>query len=336
MSSASQGQNVAHQLVSAYYKQPEKEVLSQGDIISLERLKANFIESLDFNLAEQAYPYFFANYNYAIILNADCDIYVKDARRAKVRCVQLAAVVEASDHIKTLLKKVANDDHYLTRIIDEKTYYAVVRKFESLINNQEKLYFYLPENQNINFKSAHLVRLDTSISIQVNDSDLERAQKKYHSVVKSRIQATLNEPYKSKLGENYASLFDRTGLTDAKDHLDDDYDEWVKQEMFKYFIAVDDAVYRRAHKEVKSLALSVGSNSSEYASKLEEIIVKHSVKPESEFGDLPAFQALKKIIEGRTKATVADGIIKNIQSDPILKSAFETLMIPPALPKSED
>ena len=166
--------NIAHQLVSACYTQNERGILSQGDLISLEKLRSNFIAAFQFDLCKELYPYFFTNYSYGIVLNADCDIFLKEGRRTKVKCVQIAAVVEASEYIKNLLLKVSNEDHHLTRLIDEKTYFSVVRKFESLINNQEKLFFYLPENLNIGFRSAHLVRLDTSVSIQINDNEKVR------------------------------------------------------------------------------------------------------------------------------------------------------------------
>ena len=316
--------NVAHQLVAKFYSPPDR-ILSQGDIISLEALKDHFQTSMGFNLADQLYPYFFANYSYAIVLNADCDIVQEENRKPKVKCVQLAAVVEASPHIKKLLQKVSNKDHYFTRIIDEKTFRDVVRQFEKLINNQEKLYFYLPQNLNIGFNSAYLVRLDTSVSIQLTDDDEQRAQSKYQAFIKSR-KVTLIEPYKSKLGESFASLFDRTGLTDAKDLLQEKYDAWVKSEMLKYFVAVDDDIYRRACTEIKALATEVGTESPAYADRLPALLEKHK-SPSGEFQNLPIFEAIKKIVEARTKATVAPEILKNILSDEAVTAAFKKLQM---------
>jgi len=313
-------QNIAHQLVDSFYTLPEQMCLSQGDILSCEKLKENLPKHHHIDPCKDAYPYFFSNYSHAIILNADCDIFAKDGRKAKVKCIQIAAVVEASQYIKSLLLQVSNADHYKTRLIDEKNYSSVVNKFQSLINNQEKTYFYLPENWNIGFKSAHIARLDTSISLQINSVE------KYKAIQESRISATLQEPYKSKIGENYANLFDRTGLTDVQDHLGEDYELWLSREMEKYFIKVPDWIYRRAIKDVKLLADQLGSESADYENRLIEVISSYASQEKYEFEDLPAFRALKKIIEAKMDSRSAEQTLKQISKDQSINQAFAIVM----------
>lgn len=312
-------QNVAHRLVDAYYALPDPALLSQGDLLSCEALKANLPKAHKIDPCKDAYPYFFSNYAYGIILNADCDLFAKNGRKPKVKCMQVAAVVEASAHIQNLLLQVSSEDHYKTRLIDEKTYSAVVRKFQSLINNQEKIYFYLPENWNIGFKSAHLVRLDTSVSFQINDTA------KYKAIIDSRIPATLEEPYKSKLGENFANLFDRTGLTDVDDQMGARYEEWLQQELEKYFVRVPDWIYRRAIPEVKKLASETNVESEDYGNKLVEIIAKHGKQEKYEFEDIPAFRSVKKVIENKVDAKTAEQMLKSLISDAAFKNAFSVL-----------
>ena len=145
----------------------------------------------------------------------------------------------------------------------------------------------------------------------------------------------MKEPYKSKLGENFASLFDRTGLTDAKDHLVEDYDSWIKQEMLKYFIAIDDSMYRRVRAEAKKMALEFGAYSPEYATQLEQLLVKFKNPSAEQYDDLPIVQSIKRIIEARTKATVAPEIMKNLLSDQAIKAALDTLQSGPIRPAEE-
>ena len=322
-------QNVAHQLVASFYTLPEKDILSQGDILSIEKLKEYLPSAHENDPCEKVYPYFFSNYSHGIILNADCDIYRKDGRSPKVKCIQIAAVVEGSDHIQRLLKKVSKNEHYLTKLIDEDTFRNVTNKFESLINNQEKLYFYLPESWDRGFKTAHLVRLDTSVSIQIDTAE------KYSAILKSRTNATIQEPYKSKLGENFSALFDRTGLTDAQDHLNSDYESWLMQEMQKYFIPIQGWIYRRAIKDVKVLANKYGADSEEYQKELPELLRRHSMQQKHSFEELPAYQSIKKILENRVGPAKAPDVIKAIFDDADVKSAFSELLLLDSAPAED-
>jgi hypothetical protein len=313
--------NIPHLLVSEFYRAPDRTLLSQGDILSCELLKKNLPQVHEKNVCSEVYPYFFDHYSYAIVLNADCDIFRSKSRPVKVRCLQIAAVVEASEYIKNLLLEVSNEVHYKTRLIDNKTYGEVVRKFESLINQQEKLYFYLPENLNIGFKTAHLARLDTSISIQIDD------EKKYNSILQSRIEASISEPFKSKLGENFATLFDRTGLTDVKDILEDKYTLWRTKELEKYFMKVPVPIYRRSIKEALDLAAASNPDSPEYVKKLTDIVTSHNKKtPKDDVEDLPAFLALRKILSNKMKPDALEQTLSNIASDAVLNEAFMKLL----------
>lgn len=309
--------NVAHQLIDKFYTAPDAKLLSQGDILCCEKLSANLIGAHAENVTKDVYPYFFGKYKYAIVLNADCDLFSNDEDRSpKIKCMQIAAVEEASEHIKSLLQ--INQTYFKTRLIDEKRYEKVATKFESLINQQEKVYFYIPENLNIGFKSAYVARLDTSVSVQINSKD------KYAAILKSRLPASVDEPYKSKLGEKIAELFDRTGLTDVQDILDD-YVGWRTAELQKYFLTVKDYIYRRAKKDALTLANSMSADDPGYASKLAAIIEKHSEQPKEDFEDLPAYRALKRIITGRLAGKAGVECLNNIMNDNDIKSAFISL-----------
>ena len=186
------------------------------------------VQSGDINLSYWeivfVHPYFFKNYPYCVLLNSDCDLVFEGDRKPKVKCVQLAAVVDGFEYIKDLLLRVSNKVHYETRLIDMRTYGKVVSKFQKLINQQEKL-FYLPECSTVGFDAAHVVRLDTSVSLQIDTKE------KYQALLTARLKLRLNEPYKSKLGENFSNLYNRIGLADVKDLLEQDYSVWLEQEM---------------------------------------------------------------------------------------------------------
>jgi hypothetical protein len=309
--------NEVKKLVDEFYKAPEAG-LCQGDLLSCEKLKELLPPCHEKDPLKEVYPYFFTNYSHCIILNSDCDIVFENDRRPKVRCAQLAAVVDGFEYVKDILLKVSNKVHYETRLIDMRTYGKVVTKFQKLINQQEKL-FYLPESSALGFNAAHVVRLDTSISIQIDTKD------KYDALVKSRLPLRLNEPYKSKLGENFSNLYNRIGLTDVKDILGSEYSTWLEQEMDQYFIRVNEWAYRRSIKEVKEIAQKFDSETSEYMNQLLAVLEKHGQEPVYDFEDLPAFQSIKRIIKGRCPS-IADAVLKNIQSDAVIRDALQTLL----------
>ena len=83
--------------------------------------------------------------------------------------------------------------------------------------------------------------------------------------------------------------------------------------------------YRRAIKDVKQLAKQKESESSDYMNELLSILERHGKEPVSTFEDLPAYQSLKKIIKGRCPEN-ADDVLKNIESDAVIRGALEQLL----------
>lgn len=261
-------QSPEDRLNARVYETPNPALLSQGDILKFSLLKEKLTPHNSSDLETEVYPYFLKNYQYGVILNSNCDLVLEKNRPLKVRCIQIAAVVEASDYMKKMLGK---EEHHTYQVIDEKTYGNVIFQFEDLVNNQHKLYFYLPASEQIGFNSAYVVRLDTSVALQGDTSD------KYQAFLDSRI-ATLKDPFNSKLGEKFAALFDRIGTDDYEEILGEDaFDEWKTKELRKYFTPVKDDIYKRSIGEIKKLA----RDDEERASKVKAILAANA-KPTRE------------------------------------------------------
>jgi hypothetical protein len=296
-------------LINSVYRTPHATQLNQGDLISFPILIEKLTPHNKKNLQTEVYPYFSENYQYGIVLNSDCDIVFEKNRRPKVKSVQIAAVVEASEHIKKMLGK---QEHHDFGIIDEKTYGTVTARFESLINNQEKLYFYLPANEAINFIGAYIVRLDTSISLQIDTIE------KYRAFIDSRLSASLEDPFKAKLGENFASLFDRIGTDDVEEILGEaDYTKWLTAELERYFIPIKDDIYKRAIVKIRQIK----KGDADLKENVRKIIEESAIVTASTFKDNKIYLEIERIVKGNASKQ-SERIMEQLRKSTIIHDFF--------------
>lgn len=307
---------IAHQLVASYYEPPSS-VLSQGDLVSLDELPKRLPPRPGLSgVVDDVYPYFFSRYPHGIVLNADCDIVWEGDRTPKVSCVQLAAVVPAWEHVVRLLnREVAGTCNLTDGFLPERHYKRALRKFESLINNQEKYLFYLPSNLNIGLETPHVVRLDTSVAFRLDD----RAA--YDAFLESRLFATLKEPYKSKLGENFAALFDRTGLADARDVMGESYSAWLEAEMRQFCVPLKNEIYDAAIVDIRKLDRD-DLGEEEYTSAVEGILESVAETQRKPSGSSGPLEELRQILEKSCKAGAVGKILKAVEANEVLSKAL--------------
>lgn len=303
-------------LIELYYQTPESDVLSQGDLVSLEMLEKNLAPEREGQKSiADVYPYFFTNYAYGVIVNADCDIYWKDGRKPKVNCVTLAAVVKASERLNIEFKEILSEEKLKNIIVSKDDYQKIMNKFEKLVNNQDKLYFYLPEDRNCELTFPFVVRLDTSVSLLIEH------KRSYDAFLKSRLQITIKEPYKSKLGENYAALYDRTGLTDVKDILKEKYCDWLDEELKKYCIPLENQVYKLTKKRIKDENIDE-LEGEEYMDKIVSVVEEVQAQIDSGIKGSEVYQEIEKIVKNKTKDSIAERIMKEIEENDKIRCAI--------------
>lgn len=303
----SSGGQVATRLVDAYYETPHETLLAQGDLVYLPSLARN-LEPVrgTKSIVGEVYPYFFGRYDYAIVLNANCDIASENSREPKVSCVQLAAVVRATDHVPRSIRKYLPTHEDGHTFISKSNYDRAFEKLGRIVNCQEKTYFYLPKNRNVDIEVPLLVRLDTSVSFRIDDA------KSYRSFLQSRL-VTLRTPYKSKLGEKFADLFSRTGLDDVRD-LVEDYLHWLDLELGQYCIPLPDTTYERAQPELSNLA-----KLDEKARETRLVEIVKAAKEAADKQEHPAITEIRKIVNNAVKPKIAETIMQRVERSAIFK-----------------
>lgn len=313
--SLSLNSNISNALIAKFYDSQESTFLSQGDLISTETLRNNLNSIADEKVEESVYPYFFAKYKYSVIVNADCDIFREEnGREPKIVCIQMAAVVPALPIISKIFQKLAPEGLSVS-FVPEKRKNNLINAFEKLINQNEKLYFYLPANRNIGFEQAHIARLDTSVSFRVQSNEY------YNAVLNSRIGLSVQEPFKSKLGENFAALFDRTGLPEVKTTVRDQYPTWLERELKSYFVILPDEVYRRSIRSLKA-ARKQYSDDNTYAIEAKKIIQETAGEVKQDIDTHPAMKELAKILENKCPRQ-SEVILSEIRSNAVINKYFE-------------
>ncbi len=243
--------NINNKVKENFFKPSRPGDIEQGDILYTEmidklisREDKELIDE-ESTLSSSVYPYFFKKYKLSVVLNASCDI--TTSREAKVECIQLAALYPLEDVMKPIVKRFANGGEKFN-IISASDYADLEDEFRKIVDGQNKTRFFLPNIQIDGVElpdTAWVVRLDVIISLRFKHRE---------AFVSAKTGLKLEEHRASKLAENAGALFNRIGMRDVNDILDDgEYKIWVQNHLGNFCIPVKDAIYYHSIRDLKKL-----------------------------------------------------------------------------------
>lgn len=195
---------------SDFYENPKnikRELLYQGDIIHLkDDLKTNFLSN--FNLGFDP--------EYLMIVSQTCDLVRRSNRPPKIRHVNVALVRPFKNFLKYAVQELNVTEIENTKVINDSSLNVLKTKLFDLINNcNSKSHFFLPRKSP--FKEHMIVVFNTTYPL--------RFEEQYELLLKNRVLSLKNE-YKAKIGDVYATLFDRITVNELIDKKD-----WSKDKL---------------------------------------------------------------------------------------------------------
>lgn len=179
--------------------QMDRTSLCQGDILCK---TDDLVQMLS-----EVHPYFIReNYRYFMVLTQSCDLVRRDGISCKSPYITLAAVRSLDDFLEKEIKK-NNDSQEISKliVINEKKFNKYLQLIERLYNNNESDYFFLYNDNTLDFPESMVAFLKVSIAIKSQDH--------YEKCLEAK-QLELAEEFKAKLGWLVGNIYSRVGTKD--------------------------------------------------------------------------------------------------------------------------
>jgi hypothetical protein len=180
------------------YQEPDKNCLYQGDILcrspELDKILGEF------------HPYYKskADYRYFMVITQTCDLVRRQGSNCGAHHVELCAVRPVEAVIENEAARHQEWWQQPTHILSTSAYDHLKLFLESLLDNNQKNYFYLHEDQSLGISGKYCAYLTLSIAI---------SHQHYDGCLASKI-AQLKEPFQAKLGWLIGHIYNRVGTTE--------------------------------------------------------------------------------------------------------------------------
>lgn len=200
-----------------FYEKSEDKFLRHGDLIDLKKFVASYNEAFSESpkVLNTIYPYFFENYDYAVITSQCCDLVRRGPKRKlKVDCIQLGAVLPFKTVFARWLQNAELIDSKGALKTSKESINRIAGQLEDFINHDSKLYFCYPPKRKMDETGA--LRLDVSVSVRTAC---------YDHLLAARI-SSIRPQYRAKLGWKFAELFGRVGIDEFRDVIDLDNEKF--------------------------------------------------------------------------------------------------------------
>jgi len=173
--------------------------LKQGDLL----YRTPEIESL----LKQIHPYYLKkSFQYFIVLTQSCDLVLRKGKKCTAKYISLAAVLPFDKVIKIETSKYQKDKiEELFSVFDKSQRTYLYNFIDSLLNNNQKEFFYLHEDNELGLPECCCAVLRLSIAIRANEH--------YDICLKAKF-LELETEFRAKLGWLIGNIYSRVGTKD--------------------------------------------------------------------------------------------------------------------------
>lgn len=274
------------------YDEPDKKVLSQGDILFR-------TPSLNAHLAE-FHPYYgeHADYHHFIVVSQSCDLAIRDGQSLPSSpYITIAAVRPVEEALRREAAKHQDDWQRETRVISEKVKTKLAMFLESLFDNNKEGYFYLHRDVGLGIQANYCAFLHLSVALKAVH---------YPMCLEAKI-AQLKEPFQAKLGYLIGHMYSRIGTTEWNSNVPDKKVAKLASEILKQnFLTFQDRQIEEGLADLRKDG-TIGTKSPQ---EIKEYIDSKKVVPRKQKFQLRALEALCSdipsinMIEGRVREPV--------------------------------
>lgn len=182
-----------------YKLNPDMSSLCQGDILEI-------TDELE-DVLKMVHPYFINDqYKYFMVLSQSCDLVRRDGKKCKTPYITLAAVRRYSDFLEKKLIECNYVECYKKLfLMEEKNKERAYQLVERVYNNTEPEYFFLYQENVLNFPESMVAYLKVSIALRSNEH--------YEKCLKAK-KMELTDEFKAKLGWLVGNMYSRVGTSD--------------------------------------------------------------------------------------------------------------------------
>ena len=182
------------------YERPDQRSLYQGDILKKTSELSDIIRGV--------YPYFVdkEDYKFYMILSQTCDIFSRNGE-IKSPYIEICVVRPLRSVLEREAKKYQTSWQTEMKVIGENNSIAFGMFIQRLIDNNEKNYFYLHEEQLYEFPGNHCAFLPVSVTLKSTH---------YQACLNAKILQLKGE-FQAKLGYILGNLYSRIGTSEWND-----------------------------------------------------------------------------------------------------------------------
>ena len=182
----------------------ERQNLFQGDVLSRSP------ELL--HVLEQWHPYYQRchDYKYFLVLTQSCHLFRRTGAASSSPYITICAVRPVDDAIKREARKYQSADQQKLQIFPDDANNKLALFAESLLDNNQRGYFYLHEDESLSISGQNVAFLRLAVSIR---------EAHYTKCLDSRI-AMLKPEFRAKLGHLTGDLYSQVGTSEWNDHYE--------------------------------------------------------------------------------------------------------------------
>ncbi|WP_419660489.1 hypothetical protein Dvar_08500 [Desulfosarcina variabilis str. Montpellier] len=289
-----------------YVKDPDKSNLCQGDVLRV-------TEDISSVLKRYHPHYFKSDYIYFIVLTQSCDLVRRDGKTCSAKYITLASVRPFDVVLNREVKKIQSEEFEIKSGICRSNRRNTIESFTTqLLNNNQKEFFYLHEDDDLKFPEPCCAFLRLSIALRANDH--------YDKCLDAK-HLQLTEEFRAKLGWLVGNLYSRVGTMDwVPDYkTKEEFKEIVNSILESQYAWFQPDVVTALKKQIESKKINVSGLNAEDIKKM-ALEVQIPTKEEKK---KTVLKSIGKILS-RSKVLVddvdIDQLLFKIESDPTFKS----------------
>jgi hypothetical protein len=220
------------------YREPNKKVLCQGDILSKTETILKHLQ--DFH------PYYadHDDYKFFMVLTQSCDLVRRDGKFCASPYITMAAVRPVETVLLREAAKRQDPWQKPARVISAKERENLLRFLASLIDNNKERYFYVHSDVECGIDLNCCAFLQLAVTLKAEH---------YQTCLDAKI-CELDETFQAKLGHLIGHMYNRVGTTEWNNHYpDQDVDAMSAEVIDANFVTFEDRQIKEGVAELKKL-----------------------------------------------------------------------------------